>query len=162
MMRIQPLLKERILRRLTISATLTTAALTTAALGAVAVPAMAATAAPAATATTAQHTGSMSPAAVSTKIYGYSAFCYATGGRIYAVNANNVHIRNAPDGSWRYPIQKNRYWDDAFHLGGRKGFYSCQSKFAPGGQVWIPGYANYKHSETGWIGANYLNTVKGF
>ena len=122
MMRIQPLLKERILRRLTISAALTTAALTTAALGAVAVPAMAATAAPAATATTAQHTGSMSPAAVSTKIYGYSAFCYATGGRIYAVNANNVHIRNAPDGSWRYPIQKNRYWDDAFRLGGRRGF----------------------------------------
>jgi hypothetical protein len=158
-MRIQPPLTGRILRRLTISATLTAAAL-----GAAAVTAMAATAAPAAGLPVATPTTARSPVSPAESaapgmvadVFGVQAFCTPVG-VIYTVIANRIHIRNAPDGSWLYPIQKNRWWDDNFTLSGHKGTFNCVSDSPRGDQYWYPGFANYKPSERGWIGGEYLN-----
>ena len=96
---------------------------------------------------------------VQATVYGYPAVCYSGGGSIWVVIANGIHIRNAPDGAWEYPIQMNRYWDDNFTVSGYSGTFTCTSLYYPGGQYWRPGFANYDTALEGWIGADYLNYV---
>jgi hypothetical protein len=73
----------------------------------------------------------------------------------WSVNANNISIKNSPDGTDEYGIAKTATFNaDTPYM---NGFVSCYNYAA--GQYWIYGTDQAHPSETGWVGCHYLNVL---
>jgi hypothetical protein len=70
------------------------------------------------------------------------------------VNADNIHIRNNPDGSWLYSIPRGEGFESLWYADGFK--FGCISPVI-GGQKWVLGWDVSNNHHVGWVGLNYLS-----
>jgi len=70
------------------------------------------------------------------------------------VNADNIHIRNNPDGSWLYSIPKGHEFESSWSADGFQ--FGCISPVT-GGQKWVLGWDVSNNNHVGWVGLNYLS-----
>jgi hypothetical protein len=70
------------------------------------------------------------------------------------VNADNIHIRNNPDGSWLYSIPKGHEFESSWSAMGFQ--FGCISPVM-GGQKWVLGWDVSNNRHVGWVGLNYLS-----
>lgn len=92
-----------------------------------------------------------------TYVDGYQVYCYSPGEQ-FTVNADNIHIRSAPDGSILYSIAKGAHFDSNWHLtcGGFTTWYLLVTVEQYGGQQWVHGWSHADPSHVGWVGGAYL------
>jgi hypothetical protein len=70
------------------------------------------------------------------------------------VNADNIHIRNSPDGSWLYSIPKGHEFESSWSADGFQ--FGCISPVT-GGQKWVLGWDVSNNHHVGWVGLDYLS-----
>jgi hypothetical protein len=70
------------------------------------------------------------------------------------VNADNIHIRNNPDGSWLYSIPKGHEFESSWSAMGFQ--FGCISPVM-GGQKWVLGWDVSNNKHVGWVGLDYLS-----
>jgi len=70
------------------------------------------------------------------------------------VNADNIHIRNNPDGSWLYSIPRGHEFESSWSAMGFQ--FGCISPVI-GGQKWVLGWDVSNNDHVGWVGLDYLS-----
>ena len=70
------------------------------------------------------------------------------------VNADNIHIRNNPDGSWLYSIPRGHEFESSWSDDGFE--FGCISPVM-GGQRWVLGWDVSNNRHVGWVGLDYLS-----